>query len=73
MTACSMAMPSYTYAMKAEKLLKTRGIACEIIRNEKTSADGCGYSVYIKNNCSDAMEILRNYAVPYTGITEGGV
>ncbi|MCM1132790.1 MAG: DUF3343 domain-containing protein [Ruminococcus flavefaciens] len=52
-------MPSYTYAMKAERLLKARGIRCEIKRRE----EGCGYNLHVYNKTS--LEILRQNAVPY--------
>ena len=73
MTECSAAMPSYTYAMKAEKLLKSRGFSCEVRRSEKNSPAGCGYSLFISRNCSEAVKILDSYSVPYTAIENGGV
>lgn len=66
-------MPSYTYVIKGEKLLKSRGYQCEIRRNEITSKDGCGYSLYVLNNCNQATEILNKYSVPYTAEEYGGV
>lgn len=73
MAACSAAMPSYTYAMKGEKLLKARGYSCEVKRNEKTSSAGCGYSLFINGNCAEAVKILDQYSIPYTEIINGGV
>lgn len=73
MAVCRAAMPSYTYAMKGEKLLKARGIPCEIKRNENTSPDGCGYSLLIRGDCRSAAAILRSYSIPYTGMQNGGV
>lgn len=73
MAVCTAAMPSYTYAMKAEKLLKSRGYYCEIRRSEKNSRAGCGYSLFINGNCSEAVEILEKYSVPYTAVYDGGV
>lgn len=70
---CIAAMPSYTYVIKGEKLLKSRGFPCEIRRNEVTSKDGCGYSLYIFNNCQQAAEILDKYSVPYTMKEYGGI
>lgn len=69
MAVCSAAMPSYTYAMKGEKLLKARGFSCEVKRNEKISSDGCGFSLYIYANCKEAVELLDKYSIPYTGIS----
>lgn len=73
MAVCIAAMPSYTYAMKGEKLLKARGIACELKRNEYVSAGGCGYSLVISGKCRRAAEILKNYSIPYTDMQDGGV
>lgn len=70
---CIMAMPSYTYVIKGEKLLKARGYSCEIRRNEITSKEGCGYSLYVFSNCLNASEILNKYSVPYTIKEYGGV
>lgn len=73
MAVCRAAIPSYTYAMKSEKLLRTRGIACEIRRIENASPDGCGYSLFIKGDCRNAAAILKNYSIPYTNLQDGGV
>ena len=58
---CSIDMPSYTYAVKAKKLLASRGIKCDIKRRENT----CGYALGIYGDCRSATEILDKYAVPY--------
>ncbi len=73
MAVCTAAMPSYTYAMKAQKLLTARGFYCEVRRNEKNSRAGCGYSLFINGGCSAAAEILDKYSVPYTSLYDGGV
>lgn len=73
MAVCIAAMPSYTYAMKGEKLLKARGIACEVKRNENASANGCGYSLVISRDCRSAAEILNSYSIPYSDMQNGGV
>lgn len=72
MAECYAAMPSYTYALKAEKLLKARGYQAEVRRREKTSSAGCGYSLYIGHNCPQALEILRKNAIPFKGLSGGG-
>ncbi|MDE7365225.1 MAG: DUF3343 domain-containing protein [Ruminococcus sp.] len=59
MTEYTAEMPSYTYAMKAEKLLKARGIRCEIKRRE----EGCGYNICLYNKTS--FEILRKNGIPF--------
>lgn len=57
-------MPSYTYAVKGEKLLRSRGFDCKIVRSEKS----CGYSLLINTselNATKAFNILEKNAVPY--------
>ncbi len=74
MKVCSVAMPSYTYAMKAEKLLSARGFICSVKRRTgNESLSGCGYSLIISGSCSDALYILDRYSIPYTLDAEGGV
>ena len=61
MTRCIFEMPSYTYAQKAEKLLRARGIAAEVKRRKT----GCGYVLHVGTDCRSAVGILEKYAVPY--------
>lgn len=72
MAVCNAVMPSYTYAMKAERLLRSRGYSCEIVRRGNTSDSGCGFSLRIKGDCGAAAEILKSYSVPVTAVTDGG-
>ncbi|MBR1592982.1 MAG: DUF3343 domain-containing protein [Ruminococcus sp.] len=62
MNNCVMQMPSYTYAVKAAKLLNSRNIESKVIRSSKK----CGYSVAIYGRCSDAADILNKYSIPFT-------
>ncbi len=62
-------MPSYTYVMKAEKLLRSRNIKCRIVRNENTSTQGCGFSLEIEGGCSEAVGILKSNSIPVTGVS----
>lgn len=71
MDSCSAVMPSYTYALKGEKLLKSRGIPCQVKRNDSPASGGCGYSLLIYENRDKAAEILDRYKIPYTNITGG--
>lgn len=73
MAACSAAMPSYTYAVKAERLLRSKGFSCSIARNENISENGCGYLLYISGSCPKALELLSTFSIPYTSVTDGGV
>lgn len=65
-------MPSYTYAVKAQRLLHTRGYPCRIVRREKTPERSCGYSLIVQKNCLSAAEMLDKYAVPYSLRDSGG-
>lgn len=38
-------MTSITYAVKAEKLLRSKGIRVRIVPTPKTVGSGCGYSI----------------------------
>ncbi len=68
MKNCNAAMPSYTYAVKAQKLLKTRGYNCTIKRTEPLSDEGCGYSLVIEGNCDEIQSILDSYSIPFNNL-----
>lgn len=53
-------MPSYTYAVKAEGLLRSRGIPVEMIRRD----EGCGYDLMVYSD--SAAAILTKIGIPYT-------
>ncbi|MBQ9808944.1 MAG: DUF3343 domain-containing protein [Ruminococcus sp.] len=72
MTVCIVEMPSYTYAVKGEKLLSSRGYPCKIKRNVSASPESCGYSLYVYKNGKDALKVLDSYKVPYTRFYWGG-
>ena len=72
MTNCILDMPSYTYAVKAQRLLRARGYPCTIKRREKSSGSSCGFSLAISRDCSKAAEVLDMYGIPYS-IKNGGV
>lgn len=66
---CSLEMPSYTYAVKAEKLLKARGYPCEIKRTEQPEGRSCGFSLIIRSHCREAAAVLRRYSVPFSAVS----
>lgn len=61
MKGCFAEMPSYTYALKSQRLLRSRGFSCDISRTER----GCGYRLRIHRNCTEALSILDSYDIPY--------
>ncbi len=70
MTACIIGMPSYTYAVKAEKLLRARGYPCRVQRSDGSS-EGCGYELHVRD-CEKARSLLDSYRIPYRKIRYGG-
>jgi hypothetical protein len=72
MTVCIADMPSYTYAVKGEKLLKARGYPCEIKRNERSAGKGCTFSLVIHGRCTEALELLSRYSIPFSDIRRKG-
>ena len=59
-------MPSYTYALKAKRLLGARGYPCEIRRNEKPSSEGCGWVISANGDCRAVLDALSRAGIPYT-------
>ena len=72
LTICIVDMPSYTYAVKGEKLLKARGYSCEIKRTERSSEKGCGFSLVIRGRCTEALELLSRYSIPFSDVRKKG-
>ena len=72
LTSTILDMPSYTYALKAQRLMRSRGYPCRIKRREKSAERGCGYSVHIMGSSDSPLKLLDRYAVPYTLISGGG-
>ena len=61
MNKCTLEMPSYTYAQKAERLLRSKSIPSEIKRRNS----GCDYILNIHADCRAATHILDKYGIPY--------
>lgn len=72
MKICTADMPSYTYAVKGEKLLKARGFPCEVKRKSASGGGGCGFTLVIRGSCREALKVLDRYSVPYTLQGGGG-
>jgi len=66
MNDCTLASPSYTYAVKAARLLRSHGIACEMRRSEDVSR-GCGWELLIRADCRRAAGLLRHSGIPFSG------
>jgi hypothetical protein len=61
MNKCIMEMPSYTYAQKADKLLRSKGIPCEV----KRRSTGCGYVLHVHTDCRTAAAVLDRHGIPF--------
>ena len=72
MDVCIAEMTSYTYAVKGERLLRSRGYKCKVTRKDKNSEGGCGYQLNIYGHCTEASALLERYNVPYRMISDGG-
>lgn len=59
-------MPSYTYAVKAQRILRGHGISSEVRRR----GEGCGYDLLFDS--PSAFDILDKNAVPYELKNSGG-
>lgn len=63
----TLAFPSYTYAVKAARLLRSHGIACEMRRTEDVSRSGCGWELLLRTDLSRATALLRHSRIPFSG------
>lgn len=72
LTVIILEMPSYTFAVKSEKLLKARGISCELKRNINAAPGSCGYSLHVKRDFNRASEILKKNGIPFIIKEKGG-
>ena len=71
MTTCITDMPSYTSAVKGQRLLRSRGYPCIIKRREKDPERGCGFSLNIGADCQGALKVLDMYGIPYSVRNDG--
>lgn len=58
-------MPSYTYAVKAQRLFRSKGLECTVKRTEKNRGHGCGFSLHVSGDCPTAAGLLRQYDIPF--------
>ena len=52
-------MTSITYVVKAEKLLRSKGIRVRIVPTPKTVGSGCGYSLELTEPPDRAAALLK--------------
>ncbi|MBP3250380.1 MAG: DUF3343 domain-containing protein [Ruminococcus sp.] len=65
MTYVIAAMPSYTYAVKAKRLLTAGGYPCEIQRSG-SSSEGCGWELRIGGDSRRALDLLKSRRIPFS-------
>lgn len=58
-------MTSITYAVKAQKLLKSKGVQVKIIPTPKNVGSGCGYSLETNEDTSLILRILSENGIKY--------
>lgn len=60
-----------THAIKIKNVLNSNGIYAQVVRNTNSfQKEGCGYSVVINGDLSQAEEILRKNHVRFLGTGE---
>ncbi len=67
-------MPSDTLARKAQRILTANDFSAEVIRST-TAKDGCGFSLRIVGDCTQAQQLLEREGIPVRSIRieRGGV
>ena len=57
--------PSVTFAMKSEKILKSNGIDCSLVKTPtRYSACGCGYSIVTSiNDAERAKKVILDHDI----------
>ncbi len=70
MKMCFVTFRSVTPAQKAERLLKSSGVNCTIVRTPKWMEEqGCGYSLRVpQNKLYVSIDLLREKSVPFRKI-----
>lgn len=64
---------SITYAMKGRDFLRKRGFSASIERTlTPAENEGCGYSIYIRGNASEAIALLRTSGFRLPAESRGG-
>lgn len=58
-------MTSITYAVKAQKLLRSKGVQVKIVPTPKNVGSGCGYSLETSGDVSEVLRILSENGIKY--------
>ncbi len=67
---CLITMRSETYALRAEKILKNRGIPAKTVKlDAEYSARGCSYGIQLDcRNRTVALSIFNEINLPYSDV-----
>ncbi len=69
----TIAFTSITIAMKAQNILRQKGIFAEVIRTPKNLASGCGYSIVLNGNLEEAIDYIEKSGIKYKAVTENKI
>lgn len=58
-------MTSITYAVKAQKLLRSKGVRVKIVPTPKNVGSGCGYSLETEGDVTAVLHILSENGIKY--------
>ncbi len=58
-------MTSITYAVKAQKLLRSKGIRVKIVPTPKNVGSGCGYSLETDGRTAEITRILSENGIRF--------
>jgi hypothetical protein len=64
----AIAMPSVTYAMKAQKLLTSKGYTCDIQRISGSLTKSCTYTIYVNEDADIVKKILLDNHILIDGM-----
>ena len=61
-------MTSITYAVKAQKLLISKGYRCQVVSTPPNVGSGCGYSLSVSDDPQIITDILSRAGIKYKEI-----
>lgn len=70
MNRYTIAFNSITIAMKAQNVLRSKGLFTEIIRTPKNLASGCGYSIVLNGDIEEAIDYLEKSSIRHKAVMQ---
>lgn len=68
---CRLAMPSYTHAIHAKRVLISSGCSASVERIQNMNSGGCGFEIQTDCPCERAVEICRENNILPERIIQG--